>query len=74
MKKIHEKSWIPYLVLLCLVGVVYYGIELRWLLREFISADTSGYKIPWLEHLQQTGLQNALVNTGTNYTPVYTPT
>ena len=72
MKKIHEKSWIPYLVLLCLVGVVYYGIELRWLLRDFISADTSNYFIPWLEHLQQTGLQNALVNTVTNYTPVYT--
>ena len=72
MKKIHEKSWIPYLVLLCLVGVVYYGIELRWLLREFISGDTIGYKIPWLEHLQQTGLQNALANSVTNYNPMFT--
>ena len=71
MKKIHEKSWIPYLVLLCLVGVVYYGIELRWLLRDFISWDTSVH-IEWLEHLQQTGLQNALVNPVTNYTPVFT--
>jgi len=72
MKKIHEKSWIPYLVLLCLVGVVYYGIELRWLLREFISGDTKIYKIPWIEHLQQTGLQNALVNSVTNYNPMFT--
>lgn len=72
MKKIHDKSWIPYLVILCLCFVVYYGIELRWLLREFISADTSGYKIPWLEHLQQTGLQNALVNSVTNYNPMFT--
>jgi len=72
MKKIRDKSWIPYLVLLCLVVIVYYGIELRWLLREFISADTSNYKIPWLEHLQQTGLQNALVNSVTNYNPMLT--
>ena len=72
MKKIHEKSWISYLVLLCLVGVVYYGIELRWLLREFISGDTKNYKIPWIEHLQQTGLQNALVNSVTNYNPMFT--
>jgi len=72
MKKIRDKSWITYLVLLCLVVIVYYGIELRWLLREFISADTSNYKIPWLEHLQQTGLQNALVNSVTNYNPMLT--
>ena len=37
----------------------------------FISGDTS-VLIQWLEHLQQTGLQNALVNSVTNYTPVFT--
>ena len=71
MQRSHDKSWIPYLGLLCLGVVVYYGIELRWLLRDFISGDTS-VLIQWLEHLQQTGLQNALVNSVTNYTPVFT--
>ena len=72
MKKIHEKSWIPYLVILCLCFVVYYGIELRWFLREFTSGDTNGFKIPWLEHLRQKGLQNALVDSVTNYNPMFT--
>ncbi len=72
MNKSVVKSYLPYLWILCLCFVCYYGIELRWLLRDFISSDTSNYFIQWLEHLQQTGLQNALVNTVTNYTPVYT--
>ena len=72
MNKSLVNSYLPYLWILCLCFVFYYGIELRWLLRDFISADTSNYFIPWLEHLQQTGLQNALVNPVTNYTPVYT--
>ena len=72
MNKSLVKSYLPYLWILCLCFVFYYGIELRWLLRDFISGDTSNYFIPWLEHLQQTGLQNALVNPVTNYTPVYT--
>ena len=72
MNKSLVKSYLPYLWILCLCFVFYYGIELRWLLRDFISGDTSNYFIPWLEHLQQTGLQNALVNPVSNYTPVYT--
>ena len=72
MKKSLVKSYLPYLWILFLGAVVYYGIEFRWLLRDFISGDTSNYKIPWLEHLQQTGLQNALVNSVTNYNPMFT--
>ena len=72
MKKSIVKSYLPYLWILFLGAVVYYGIEFRWLLRDFISGDTSNYKIPWLEHLQQTGLQNALVNSVTNYNPMFT--
>ena len=72
MKKSIVKSYLPYLWILFLGAVVYYGIEFRWLLRDFISWDTSNYKIPWLEHLQRTGLKNALVNSVTNYNPMFT--
>ncbi len=44
MKKSIVKSYLPYLWILFLGAVVYYGIEFRWLLRDFISADTSNYK------------------------------
>ena len=71
MNKSLVKSYLPYLWILCLCFVFYYGIELRWLLRDFISWDTSVH-IQWLEYLQQTGLQNALVNPITNYTPMFT--
>ena len=71
MNKSLVKSYLPYLWILCLCFVFYYGIELRWLLRDFISSDTS-LLIKWLEYLQQTGLQNALVNPITNYTPMFT--
>ena len=43
MYKSFVKSSLHYLWILCLCFVFYYGIELRWLLRDFISADTSNY-------------------------------
>jgi len=73
MKKSLVKSYLPYLWILFLGAVVHYGIEFRWLLRDFISGDTLLF-IPWLEYLQQTGLKNALVNpiSTMDYTPMFT--
>ena len=73
MKKSLVKSYLPYFSILFMGAVVYYGIEFRWLIRDFISGDTLRF-ITWLEYLQQTGLKNALVNpiSTMDYTPMFT--